>query len=85
MRYYVIYLLIMNLLQRNIDQISAAAIARQQTNKEQVMYIATLIRSFSAWRRYCTAVRELASLDDRALRDIGLNRTQIKQAAWGGR
>lgn len=49
------------------------------------MYIATLIRSFSAWRKYRTAVRELASLDDRALRDIGLNRTQIRHAAWRGR
>ena len=49
------------------------------------MYIATLIRSFAAWRKYRTAVYALAALDDRALRDIGLNRTQIKQAAWRGR
>ncbi len=49
------------------------------------MYVATLIRSFAAWRKYRTAVRELASLDDRALHDIGLNRTEIKQAAWRGR
>jgi uncharacterized protein YjiS (DUF1127 family) len=49
------------------------------------MFIATLVRSFAAWRKYRIAVRELASLDDRALYDIGLNRTQIKQAAWRGR
>jgi uncharacterized protein YjiS (DUF1127 family) len=49
------------------------------------MYVATLIRSFVAWRKYRTAVSELASLDARALDDIGLNRTEIKQAAWRGR
>ena len=49
------------------------------------MYLATLIQAFAAWRRYRTAVRELASLDDRTLQDIGLNRTQIRQAAWHGR
>jgi uncharacterized protein YjiS (DUF1127 family) len=49
------------------------------------MYIAALFQSFAAWRKYRTAVRALAALDDRALRDIGLNRTQIRQAAWQGR
>jgi uncharacterized protein YjiS (DUF1127 family) len=49
------------------------------------MYIGTLIQLFAAWRKYRIAVRELASLDDRALHDIGLNRTQIRQAAWRGR
>lgn len=56
-----------------------------RSGRNKTMYIATLIRSFSAWRKYRTAVRELASLDDRALRDIGLNRTQIRHAAWRGR
>ena len=49
------------------------------------MYLASLIRGFAAWRRYRTAVQELAALDDRALADIGLNRTQIRQVAWHGR
>ena len=49
------------------------------------MYLASLMQGFAAWRRYRIAVRQLADLDDRALRDIGLNRTQIRQAALGGR
>ena len=49
------------------------------------MFIATLIRSFAEWRKYRSAVRELAALDDRALHDIGLNRTQIRRAASRGR
>jgi uncharacterized protein YjiS (DUF1127 family) len=48
------------------------------------MYIATLIRSYAAWRKYRTAVHQLAELDDRTLRDIGLSRSQIKGAAWNG-
>ena len=49
------------------------------------MYLSSLIRSFAAWRRYRAAVQQLASLDDRALRDIGLNRTQIRRAVLCGR
>ena len=46
--------------------------------------LATLIRACAEWRRYRNAVQQLGNLDDRALRDIGLNRTQIKRAAWTG-
>lgn len=49
------------------------------------MYLASLMQGFAAWRRYRIAVRQLADLDDRTLRDIGLNRTQIRQAALHGR
>jgi len=49
------------------------------------MYLSNLIRAFPAWRRYRSAVQQLADLDDRTLADIGLNRTQIRQAAWHGR
>ena len=44
------------------------------------MYLSNLIRAFAAWRRYRSAVRQLADLDDRTLADIGLNRAQIRQA-----
>ena len=46
--------------------------------------IATLIGAFASWRRYRAAVRQLADLDDRALSDIGLSRTDIKRAARNG-
>ena len=49
------------------------------------MYIGSLTRAIAAWRRYRSAVQELAQLDDRILADIGLNRTQIRQAARHGR
>ncbi len=48
------------------------------------MYISTFIRAFAEWRKYRTAVRELAALDERALQDIGLYRTLIRQAARTG-
>ena len=49
------------------------------------MYLANLVRGFAAWRRYRAAVHQLADLDDRALRDIGLTRGQIRKAALNGR
>jgi uncharacterized protein YjiS (DUF1127 family) len=49
------------------------------------MYLANLIRGFAAWRRYRMAVNELTSLDDRILRDIGLDRSEIKRVALNGR
>jgi uncharacterized protein YjiS (DUF1127 family) len=52
--------------------------------KERDMYIATLIRSYASWRKYRTAVHQLAQLDDRTLRDIGISRSQITGAAWTG-
>ena len=48
------------------------------------MYIANLLRSYSEWRKYRSAVNQLAALDDRGLRDIGLNRSQIARAARDG-
>jgi uncharacterized protein YjiS (DUF1127 family) len=49
------------------------------------MYLASLVRGFAAWRQYRAAVRELAHLDDRTLRDIGLTRSDIHRAALNGR
>jgi len=49
------------------------------------MSLNTLMKGFAAWRRYRTAVQQLADLDDRALRDIGLTRGQIRKAAAFGR
>ena len=49
------------------------------------MYLASLLQGFAAWRRYRIGVRQLAELDDRALRDIGLTRGQVRNAALFGR
>jgi uncharacterized protein YjiS (DUF1127 family) len=48
------------------------------------MYIASLVRAYGAWRQYRKAVAQLASLDDRMLRDIGLDRASIPYAAQNG-
>lgn len=37
----------------------------------------TVGERFDEWRKYQQAYRELASLDDRALADIGLTRSEI--------
>lgn len=47
------------------------------------MYLSYLISAFAEWRKYRRAVQQLASLDDRALWDIGLSRADIPQAARG--
>ena len=39
--------------------------------------IMTITQKFSAWRRYRDAVRELSSLNDRELQDIGIARDEI--------
>jgi len=74
----------LNLLGRNAHQPFRTIIIRQEFMKERDMYIATLIRSYAAWRRCRAAVHKLAELDDRSLRDIGISRSQIKGAAWTG-
>lgn len=48
------------------------------------MYIATFLRAFAQWRQYRLAIRDLSSLDDRSLSDIGLNRTMIRDAVYMG-
>ena len=53
--------------------------------KGNQMYLASLMHGFANWRRYRIAVRQLADLDDRSLRDIGLTRGQIKKAVLDGR
>ena len=41
-----------------------------------------LIRMLRAWRRYETSLRELSSLGDRELADIGVARSDIQRIAW---
>ena len=44
-----------------------------------------LINAFAAmrrWLRYRRSLRSLALLDDRTLRDIGLTRSALPNAAW---
>ena len=42
----------------------------------------SVIRYLHAWKRYGTAMQELASLSDRELADIGITRSDIPRLAW---
>lgn len=49
------------------------------------MYLANLIRAYAAWRRQRLAIQQLSELDERTLRDLGINRTQIRSVVFHGR
>jgi uncharacterized protein YjiS (DUF1127 family) len=42
----------------------------------------SIIRFLHAWKRYGSAVKELSSLNDRELADIGITRSDIPRVAW---
>ncbi len=46
------------------------------------MLLAQLIRFLRQWRNYNASLRELTSLDDRQLADIGISRSDIPRVAW---
>jgi uncharacterized protein YjiS (DUF1127 family) len=42
----------------------------------------SLMRLYQAWKEYGTAVRELSTLNDRELADLGIVRSDIPHVAW---
>jgi uncharacterized protein YjiS (DUF1127 family) len=46
------------------------------------MYLSKLIHFLRAWRKYNSSLRELSSLEDRELADIGISRSDIPLVAW---
>lgn len=46
------------------------------------MFIAKIVHLLKVWRRYDASLRELSSLGDRELADIGINRSEISRIAW---
>ena len=44
--------------------------------------LVAILNFLRAWRRYNVSLRELNSLDDRELADIGITRSDIPRIAW---
>lgn len=49
---------------------------------EDLPMFTTLVRLIREWKRYSRSVRELSSLGDRELADIGISRSDIQRVAW---
>ncbi|MGZ3409741.1 MAG: DUF1127 domain-containing protein [Xanthobacteraceae bacterium] len=44
--------------------------------------LSNIIRVIRSWRRFNSSLRELNSLGDRELADIGISRSDIPRVAW---
>ena len=41
-----------------------------------------VVRFIQMWKRYNASIRELSSLGDRELADLGISRSEIPRIAW---
>jgi uncharacterized protein YjiS (DUF1127 family) len=48
----------------------------------QVMLIAFLFDTLGRYLRYRSQLASITELDDRTLRDIGIDRSELRAAAW---
>ena len=77
----------MNLL---VDTIEAAGQRQRLTrwSRQLVGKAGTILSSWlvaaARWRRVRRAIQEVARLDDRVLKDIGIHRSEIERAVRGG-
>ena len=62
---------------------TAAAPATRSTRGGFAGWLGDLVNGLVAYRVRRQAVKELLELDDRALRDIGVERSQIETAVYG--
>lgn len=46
------------------------------------MILSNIVRVIRSWRRFNSSLRELNSLGDRELADIGISRSDIPRVAW---
>jgi uncharacterized protein YjiS (DUF1127 family) len=62
------------------DLNGAVNIAPQHTRS--AMLLSSIIRALRSWRRFNNNLRELNSMGDRELSDIGISRSDIPRIAW---
>ena len=58
---------------------------RQKKEESIMTSIKTIVQMFSAWRRHRDVARELSSMNDHELSDIGISRCDIGAIARGER
>ena len=58
----------------------ALGIAPQHTRS--AMFLSSILRALRSWRRFNNNLRELNSMGDRELSDIGISRSDIPRIAW---
>jgi uncharacterized protein YjiS (DUF1127 family) len=46
------------------------------------MLLSTIVKMIRSWRRFNSSLRELNSMGDRELADIGISRSDIPRIAW---
>ncbi len=57
--------------------------ARSMRQHNTFSHLRTAYRRFAAWQQRRAAVQDLRSLDNRMLKDIGLDRSEIVSAVYG--
>jgi uncharacterized protein YjiS (DUF1127 family) len=63
---------------------TATTADRPSTSSRFVALANSVVRSVWAWHRRRLTIRRLQELDDRSLRDIGLDRSEIGSVVYGG-
>jgi uncharacterized protein YjiS (DUF1127 family) len=58
------------------------ALGGQDGRKKDTAMFASIVRLVREWNRYNQSMRELSSLGDRELADIGISRSDIQRVAW---
>jgi uncharacterized protein YjiS (DUF1127 family) len=57
----------------------------QANNKDDPMFITSILSAVHRWLRYRETLRELSRLSHRELDDLGIHRSDISGVAWRNR
>ena len=62
--------------------IGTSHVPSDQLFGNSTMFIASLVGTIAQYLRYRSQLASISNLDDRILRDIGLDRGALRSAAW---